>query len=139
MNVKKIMSTAFTIIAPETTLQKAAQLMRDGDYGYLPVGHNDRLDGAVTDRDLVVRGLAEGRSQDSPVSDVLTDDIVYCYDDESVQQAAELMRIRQIRRLIVLNRDKRMVGVLSVGDIARGTGQDKLTGKIETAVAQPAI
>lgn len=137
MNVKKVMSTAFTVAAPETSLQKAAQLMRDGDFGYLPVGHADRLDGAVTDRDLVIRGLAEGRSLDSPVSEVLTNDVVYCYDDESVQEAAELMRIRQIRRLVVLNRDRRMVGVLSLGDIARGTGQDKLTGKIETAVAQP--
>jgi CBS domain-containing protein len=137
MNVKKIMSTAFTIIAPETTLQKAAQLMRDGDFGYLPVGHNDRLDGAVTDRDLVIRGVAEGRPLNAPVSDVLTEEVVYCYEDESVQEAAELMRIRQIRRLVVLNRDRRMVGVLSLGDIARGTGQDKLTGKVENAVAQP--
>jgi CBS domain-containing protein len=137
MNIKKIMSTAFTIIAPETTLRKAAELMRDGDFGYLPVGHDDRLDGTVTDRDLVVRGLAQGLPLETPVSQILTDDIVYCYDDESVQEAAELMRIRQIRRLVVLNRDRRMVGVVSVGDIARGTGQDKLTGKIETAVAQP--
>ena len=139
MQVNQAMSTAFTVIPPSTTLRQAAQLMRDGDYGYLPVGENDRLTGAVTDRDLVIRGTAEGRDANSRVSEILSQDIIYCYDDDDVSSAADLMEANQVRRLVVLNRAKRMVGVISLGDIARTCNDHRLTGQIETKVAQPAF
>jgi len=136
MQVKDVMSTEFTVISPDTTFEQAARLMRDGDFGYLPVGENDRLKGAVTDRDIVIRGLAEGRDLDTPVSRALSEDIIYCYDDDDVDNAAALMEGNQIRRLVVLNRDKRMVGIVSLGDIARTCKDDRLTGRTEIGVVQ---
>jgi CBS domain-containing protein len=110
--------------------------MRDGDFGYLPVGENDRLSGALTDRDIVIRAVAEGLNADTPVRQVMTENVVYCFEDNDVTEAGDVMRTRQIRRLVVLDRDKRMVGILSIGDIARDTDDSQLTGKIETGVAQ---
>ena len=139
MQIKQAMSTDFTVISPETTIRKAARLMRDGDYGYLPIGENDRLKGAITDRDIVVRAIAEDRDLDTPVSQASSGDIIYCYEDDDVDSAADLMEANQVRRLVVLNRDKRMVGIVSLGDIARVCNDHRLTGKIETRVAQPVM
>lgn len=138
MKVSDVMSSVFTIVPPETSLQAAAQMMRDGDFGYIAVGEGDQLQGVITDRDLVIRALAEGKGLDAPIRDVLTKDVVTCRNDDDVKTAADLMRQRQVRRLAVLDRSQRFVGVISVGDIARVTDDNKLTGKIEAAVAQPA-
>ena len=137
MKVSDVMSSVFTIVPPETTLQAAAQMMRDGDFGYLAVGEGDQLQGTLTDRDLVIRALADAKSADTPIADILTRGVVTCHKDDDVKAAADLMRQRQIRRLAVLDSAQRLVGVISVGDIARATDDNKLTGKIETAVAQP--
>lgn len=137
MLVRDIMTTQFQVAAPKCTLREAAQMMRDGDFGYLPVGQDDRLTGAVTDRDIVIRGLAEGMGVDATIAEVLSQQIVYCFDDDELSEAADIMKLEQIRRLAVLNRDKRLVGVVSLGDIARDTDDNRLTGDIETGVAQP--
>jgi len=138
MKVKDMMCTEFKLASPQMTLRQAAQMMRDGDFGYLPVGHNDRLQGTLTDRDICIRAVAEGLGPDTPVSRVMSENVIYCYDDNDVKDAGEVMQTRQIRRLVVLSRDKRMVGILSVGDIARTGNDSHLTGKIETGVAQDA-
>ena len=138
MKVSDVMSSVFTIVPPETTLHAAAQMMRDGDFGYIAVGEGDQLQGVLTDRDLVIRALADGKALDTSIRDVLTKDVVTCRNDDDIKTAADLMRQRQVRRLAVLDRSERFVGVISVGDIARVTDDNKLTGKIETAVAQPA-
>ncbi|ESQ87435.1 inosine-5'-monophosphate dehydrogenase [Asticcacaulis sp. AC460] len=137
MLVRDIMTTKFHLVSPQTSLGEAAKLMRDGDFGYLPVGDNDRLKGAVTDRDMVIRGLAEGRGPNATVAEVLSEQIVYCFDDDEIAEAADIMKLEQIRRLAVLNQDKRLVGVVTLGDIARITEDKRLTGDIETQVAQP--
>ncbi len=138
MKVKDVMCTKFKLASPDMTLRQAAQMMREGDFGYLPVGHNDRLQGTLTDRDIVIRAVAEGLGPDTPVNRVMSENVIYCFDDNDVKDAGDVMLTRQIRRLVVLDRDKRMVGIVSVGDIAR-TGKDShLTGKIETGVAQEA-
>jgi CBS domain-containing protein len=139
MKISQAMSTAFTLISPDTPIRKAAQLMRDGDFGYLPIGENDHLTGAVTDRDIVVRGIAEGCDLDDPVRQVMSTKVIYCFDDDEIDDAADVMEANQIRRLVILNRSKRMVGVLSLGDIARECRDHGLTGEIETKVAQPAL
>jgi CBS domain-containing protein len=137
MRVRDLMSTSFKIIAPDTTLRQAAEIMRDHDLGYLPIGENDRLKGAVTDRDIVVRGIATGMSGDESVMRVMTDHITYCFEDDTIREAAEVMKAEQIRRLVVLNEHKRVCGIISLGDIAREHHDRHLTGDIETAVAQP--
>lgn len=137
MHVKDLMSTSFKIISPDTTLRQAAEIMRDHDLGYLPVGENDRLKGAVTDRDIVVRGIASGLDGGESVERVMTERISYCFDDDTIKEAAEVMKSEQIRRLVVLNESKRVCGVISLGDIAREHHDRHLTGEIETAVAQP--
>ncbi|MFT4090117.1 MAG: CBS domain-containing protein [Asticcacaulis sp.] len=139
MRVYDVMCTDFRIVSPDTPLQVAARLMRDYDCGYLPVGENDRLMGAVTDRDIVVRGLGEGLDARAAISDVMTDRIVYCYENDDVREAAELMKDQQIRRLAVLNAEKRIVGVVSLGDIARECEDAELTGDIENAVAEDTL
>lgn len=136
MLVKDVMTTDFRLASPQTTLRQAAEMMRDGDYGYLPVGDNDHLVGAVTDRDIVVRGVAQGYEPQTPIRDVLSKTIVYCFEDDEIAEAGDLMKREQIRRLAVLNASKRIVGVISLGDIARVGYNTKLTGDIEAQVAQ---
>lgn len=106
-------------IAPENTLVEAAGLMRELDVGVLPVCDHDRLAGMVTDRDIVVRGVADGRdAYTSAVRDVMSPGVVYVLADQEVEEAARIMEEKQIRRLPVLNREKRLVGILSLGDVA---------------------
>ncbi|MEI9905335.1 MAG: CBS domain-containing protein [Asticcacaulis sp.] len=136
MLVKDLMTTDFRLASPQTTLRQAAEMMRDGHYGYLPVGDKDHLIGAVTDRDIVVRGVASGFEPQTPIREVLSKTIVYCFEDDEVAEAGDLMKREQIRRLAVLNGNKRMVGIVTLGDIARITHNTRLTGDIEAEVAQ---
>ena len=120
MQVRELMSSDVEVIAPDTTIQDAARLMRDADVGALPVGENDQLIGMVTDRDIVVRGLAEGKADgNATVRDVLTDGLTFCFEEDDVDDAANLMADRQVRRLPVLSADKRLVGMLALADISR--------------------
>lgn len=139
MKIKEIMETSVKLVNPTTSLREAAELMRDCDCGYLPVGADDRLQGAVTDRDIVIRGIAEGRNaEQTSVQEVMTSTIMYCYEDEDIEQASEKMQSQQVRRLVVLNRDKRLRGVITLGDIARATNDKHLTGETECGVAKAA-
>ncbi len=136
MLIKDIMTTDFHLAAPDTTLRQIAEMMRDGDYGYVPVGEDDKLIGAVTDRDIVVRGVAQGFEPQTPVREVLSRSVIYCFEDDELAEAADLMKREQIRRLCVLNGDKRLVGVVTLGDIARAGANTRLTGDIEAEVAR---
>jgi CBS domain-containing protein len=137
MHVKDIMSADFKLASPQTTVREAAEMMRDGDYGYLPIGDREKLKGAVTDRDIVIRAVAAGLDGDTPVSEVMSETIVYCFEDDDIREAADMMKREQIRRLAVLNDSKRLVGIITLGDIARADEQ-RLAGEIELQVAQPA-
>lgn len=139
MQVKEIMEKNVKLINPDTTLREAAEFMRECDCGYLPIGENDRLIGAITDRDIVIRGVAAGHSPDDVmVKDAMTEKVVYCFEEDDVKQAAEKMKEKQLRRLIVLNSDKRLTGIVSLGDIARASNDNSLVGEIECGVAQVA-
>ena len=106
--------------------------------GSLPVCENDRLVGMLTDRDIVVRAIADGcDTKTTTAREIMTPDIVYCFEDQDVQEAARLMEQNQIRRLVVLNRDKRLVGIVSLGDLAVETGDEHLTGKTLEKVSEP--
>jgi CBS domain-containing protein len=105
----------------------------------MPVCDHDRLAGVVTDRDITVRAVAEGRDPTTcPVGEVMTPDVVYCFEEQDVKDAADSMAARQIRRLLVLNRDKRLVGIVSLGDLAVEAGDRKQAGQVLEKVSEPA-
>ncbi len=129
MLVKDVMTRQPEWIAPETTLLNAAKTMHDKDIGALLVGENDRIIGMVTDRDIACRGVAQDLSPaKTPVRKVMSEKIIWCFDDQAIEDAAHLMEGKKVRRLAVMNREKRMVGFLSVDDLAHQTHQ--LSGEV---------
>jgi CBS domain-containing protein len=137
MKIKDIMTHPAEWISPEMSLSAAADLMRKSEIGFLPIGENDRLIGSVTDRDIVIRGVAEGREMEgTPVRAIMSPKIVYIFDDQDVEEAVRLMEVRQIRRLAVLNREKRLVGIISLGDLAGGVGTN-LSGEALREICEP--
>ena len=135
MKVKEVMHTGVTWVAPDATVAEVAKKMRDEDIGAIPVGENDRLIGMVTDRDITCRSTAEGADpNDLTVRDVMSKGVVFCRDDEDVDDALHIMENKKIRRLPVLNEAKRMVGMLSIGDIS-GKVPDSLSGEVMRAVS----
>ena len=119
MNISEVMSRDVKIASPGDTLQHAAQMMKDIDSGALPVGENDHLVGMLTDRDIIIRAVALGKAPDSCfVRDVMSPDIKFVYEDASLEEAAQNMGELQIRRLPVLSREKRLVGIVSLGDVS---------------------
>ena len=140
MKIKSLMTSKVECIRPEATLEQAARRMRDLDVGPLPVcGDEDRLVGIVTDRDITIRAVAQGMDPKTMlVREVMTPSILYCFEDQDVEEAARLMKEHQIRRLVVLNRQKKLVGIISLGDLAVETGDDLMAGELVEAISQPA-
>ena len=119
MNVSKVMTKRVSWVGPDSTLPEIARRMRAEDIGSIPVAHNDRLIGMVTDRDIVLRAVAEGGEIERRTArDVMTGSVLYCFEDESVAAVLKNMGERQVRRLPVVNRAKRLVGVVSLGDLS---------------------
>ena len=135
MQVKDAMHAGVTWVGPETSLNELARKMRDEDIGAIPIGENDRLIGMVTDRDIALRGLADGRDvQTLTARDVMTSPIVYCRTDEDIGDAVRIMEDKAIRRLPVINGQKRMVGMLALGDIADCAPRD-MSAEVVQAVS----
>jgi CBS domain-containing protein len=136
MEICNVMTRDVKIASPEDTLQHAAKLMEKIDFGLLPVGENDRLVGMLSDRDITVRAVARGLAPDRcKVRDVMSRDVKYVYEDESIEDAARNMSDLQVRRLPVLNRDKRLVGIVSLGDLA--LTEPEPAGDALTSISQP--
>lgn len=136
MKIREIMSPDVKIASPKDTLQKAAQLMEENDFGILPVGEDDRLVGMLSDRDITVRAVAHGKAPDRcTVGEVMSHEIKYIYDDETIEDASRNMSELQIRRLPVLNRKKRLVGIISLGDLALNAKDN--AGKALKEVSEP--
>jgi CBS domain-containing protein len=135
MKASEVMTRDVRVASPEVTIQFAARLMAGLDVGALPVGDNDRLVGMITDRDIAVRGIAEGKGPDAKVRDVMTSEVNYCYDDQDIDEITRNMADIQVRRLPVLNRDKRLVGILSLGDIAVIGGEK--AGEALSGISRP--
>ncbi len=140
MKVKEVMTAGVECTRPNATLQQAAQKMRDLDVGPLPVcGDDNRLVGMLTDRDITIRTVAEGQDpKKALVRDAMTPNVIYCYEDQDVNEAAKLMKDNQIRRLVVLNGDKHLVGIVSLGDLAVEGHDDRLVGSTLEGVSEPA-
>jgi CBS domain-containing protein len=135
MKVGEAMHRGVEWRSPETPVSEIAKVMRDEDVGAVPIGENDRLVGMVTDRDIVCRGCAAGGATDQiKARDVMTSGIVYCVENEEVSDAVHLMEDKKIRRLPVLNAEKRMIGMLSLGDVADAAPQT-LVGELCQSVA----
>jgi CBS domain-containing protein len=122
MKVQDRMTRYVLVAGPDNTIQEAARGMAELDSGILPVGEGDRLVGVVTDRDIALRGVALGKGVDTLVSEVMTPEVKYCFEDEELDHIASNMGEQQIRRLPVLDRQKRLVGIISLGDLALGEG-----------------
>ena len=137
MQVREVLTHNVERIPPDTSVREAAQKMKGKDFGVLPVFEGDRLIGMVTDRDIVTRAVAEGRGPDTPVRDVMSQGVVYAFEDQELKEAAKIMKEHQVRRLIVLNRDKRLVGIVSLGDLATEGDQRSATQALK-GVSQPA-
>ena len=135
MQVSQCMSRNVEVVDPDTSLREAARTMARIDAGVLPVGENDRLVGIITDRDITVRAVAEGREPDAPVRDVMSQDIKYCYDDADAEEVLENMGALQLRRMPVVDRDKRLVGIVSIGDLAKE--EEGETGEAMREITQP--
>ena len=133
MNVNSCMSTDVRLASPGESIREAARTMKEIDAGVLPVGENDRIIGMITDRDIAVRAVAEGKGPDTRVRDVMSEEVLYCYEDESLDEVARQMRELQIRRMPVLTRDKRLIGIVSIGDLAML--EDRGPGRIAIALA----
>lgn len=136
MRVSDAMTRDVRIASPEQTIQDAAKMMAEIDAGILPVGDNDRLVGMITDRDIAVRAIAQGKGPQTSVREVMTSDVKYCFEDEDIDEVAHNMADQQVRRLPVLNRDKRLVGILSLGDLAIMQG-GRPAAEALTGISQP--
>ena len=124
MRISEIMTRDPELIDPNSSIRDAAKRMKSEDIGALPIGENDRLIGMVTDRDIAIRAVADERDPSSTtVRDVMSEKIYYCFDDDDIEDAARCMADNRVRRLPILNRDKRLVGIVSLADIAQ-TGED---------------
>ena len=136
MKVKDAMHEGVTWVGPETPVRELARAMRDEGIGSIPVGENDRLIGMVTDRDIAIKALADGKDPASLTArDVMHGPILYCRTEEDIDDAARLMEQHQVRRLPVIDETKRMVGMLSLGDIASASSR-ALTGEVTQSVAE---
>ena len=118
MKVNAAMTRNVRLVKPEQTIREAAQLMAAIDAGAIPVTENERLVGMITDRDMAIRAVAQGKSPDTKIRDVMSAGILYCFDDQDLDEVERNMGENQVRRLPVVDRDKKLVGILSLGDLA---------------------
>jgi CBS domain-containing protein len=136
MRVSDAMTAAVRITQPQQTIAEAARMMAEIDAGALPVGDGDRLVGMVTDRDIAIRAVALGKNPQTPVQEVMSEGVLYCFADEDLDEVVQNMADMKVRRMPVLNRDKRMVGILSLGDVALMDDPDA-TGEALSEISEP--
>lgn len=136
MKVCDCMSRDVQVASPNQSIRDAAKMMARLDAGVLPVGDNDRLVGVITDRDIAIRAVAEGKSPTTKVGDVMSHEVLYCFDDQDLEDIAQNMAEMKIRRMPVVNRDKRLVGIISLGDLARSEDA-RTTGQAVSEISEP--
>ena len=136
--IKDVMSRDVQVTSPEASIKDAARQMLKGNFGMMPVEENDRMIGAISDRDIAIRAVAEGRDTSAKVREVMSESIVWVYEDDSVADAANLMSNHQIRRLAVVNADKRLVGIVALGDFAVDSADLKVAGQALSEISKPA-
>ena len=137
--LKDLMSRDVKVISPDMSIRDAARQMRDGDFGMLPVGENDRMIGTISDRDIAIRAVAvaEGKDTGTKVRDVMSEGIAWAFEDDSVEQAAKIMSERQVRRLPVVDRDKRLVGIVALDDFAVESSEIRPAAQALSEISKP--
>ena len=135
MRVSEAMTRDVRVATPGQPIRDVARMMAEIDAGAMPVGENDRLIGMITDRDIAVRAVAQGKGPDTPVREVMSTEVLYCYEDDELERVAKNMGDVQVRRLPVVNRDKRLVGIVSLGDLAKN--EKEAGGKAVSGVSKP--
>jgi CBS domain-containing protein len=139
MQVEQIMTSPVEYVRADTPLAQAAELMRDKDIGFLPVCDNDRIVGTLTDRDIVIRAVTEGRdARTTPVREVMTQEVFYCFADEEIERVGSTMQQKEVRRMLILDARKKLAGVISLGDIAKASGNKTLAGATLGQIADAA-
>ena len=136
--LKDLMSRDVQVIGPDETIRAAALQMLNGNFGMLPVGENDRMIGTISDRDIAIRAVADGKGADTKVREIMSEGIVWAYEDDSVGDAAKLMSEHQIRRLPIVNADKRLVGIVALGDVAVESSDIEVAGEALSEISKPA-
>jgi CBS domain-containing protein len=136
MRVSEAMTREVRVATPGQTIRDVAKIMAEIDAGSMPVGENDKLVGMITDRDIAIRGVALGKGPDTPVREVMTtEQVLYCFEDDEIDKVAKNMGDEQVRRLPVVNKDKRLVGIVSLGNIAQN--EAKAVNKAVKGVTKP--
>lgn len=136
--LKDLMSRDVKVVSPDMSIKDAARKMRDGDFGMMPVGEDDRMIGTLSDRDIAIRAVAEGMDVNTKVRDVMSEGIAWAYEDDSVEHAAKIMSERQVRRLPVVDRDKRLVGIVALGDFAVESSDIQPVAQALSEISKPA-
>lgn len=139
MQLRELMTPNVEVVAPDAVLQSAAKIMRDLNVGSVPVCNGRKLVGMITDRDIAVRAIADGRdARSTRIEEVMTPNVIFCYDDQDEQDAALAMEEHQIRRLPIINREKQLVGIVSLGDLVVDSQDRDLAGETIQNVSYPA-
>ncbi|GGC11812.1 CBS domain-containing protein [Oxalicibacterium flavum] len=136
--LKNVMSPHVKVISPDANLTEAARWMRDGGFGMLPVGENDRMIGAISDRDIAIRALAQGKSGNTKIREIMSEGIVWAYESDSIEEGARIMSEHQVRRLPIVNSAKRLVGIVSLGDFAVESTDLQAVGETLSEISVPA-
>ena len=136
MKVREVMTTTVATVRPDQTAQEAASFMLNSDAGSIPVTDGDKLIGMITDRDIAVRGVAQGHGPDTPVRDLMSDGLICARDDDDVEEVAMKMADAQVRRLPVIDGDDRLCGIVSLGDLSREASDTAASQALE-GVTQP--
>jgi CBS domain-containing protein len=136
MRISEVMSTDVKIASPKQSIQDAALMMVEIDVGVIPVGEGDRLVGMITDRDIAVRAVATGKPPQTPIADIMSPEVKYCYETDNTDAVAANMAEIKLRRLPVLNQEKRLVGIVSLADIAIDEGPEN-AGRALTGISEP--
>ena len=138
MQLSEVMTPNVEVVHPDAPVQEAANTMRSLDVGSLPVFDGNKMYGIVTDRDITIRATADGRDpRQTKVRDVMSTELAYCFADQPVEEAARLMEARQIRRLPILDRNQRLVGIVALGDLALELPNERTVGQVLEAVSEP--
>jgi len=132
-----VMSRDVKVIGPDMTINEAARQMADGGFGMMPVSENDRMIGTISDRDIAIRAVAEGKGPGTKVREIMSEGIHWVYDDDTVEAAAKLMSKYQVRRLPVVNRNKRLVGIVALGDFAVDIAQIQPAAEALSKISEP--
>jgi CBS domain-containing protein len=138
MQIKEVMTRDVEVLRPKDTIKDAARKMKDLDVGAIPVCDGDRLVGMITDRDITIRATAEGHDpSNTTIQETMTPEIYYCFENQNIEDAALLMMEKQIRRLPVINENKKLVGIVALGDVAEDVEDDEIAGATLEEISRP--